>query len=333
MKNNFISALNTHIFTLIPQTPPPRLLLGLSGGPDSVFLFHTLLPLHQEKKISLECAHLNHGWRTEAVHDEQFCQKLCTKHDITLHIGYGKDLLQQLPQHKMLVRSREAQGRHVRRLFFESVILTSEVRSATSTPYIVLAHHQQDQQETFFIRLLRGTSLTGLAGMKPIDGRYVRPLLQTNKHDILTWLKTHNVQFCKDESNESSAFLRNRIRHTVIPALQKCDARFASTFQHTLNALREEQELLETLTQKTEEKLLDTDGRSNLTHFRLLHHALQKRILIRMLIKHEVLFTPSTGFLNELKRFLLHPRGGEHVISPRHSLHKQGKQFWIQHTI
>src|SRR5260221_9609791 len=137
----------------------------------------------------------------------------------------------------------------MRRYFFEKVL------QEHNADCIALAHHAQDQEETFFIRLIRGSSLTGLTAIKAKHGHYIRPLLETNKSDILAWLHENNIPYATDTTNDSSDYLRNRIRMNVLPALRTCDDRFATNFLSTLNRLQSTEQFLEQLTLKTFEDI------------------------------------------------------------------------------
>src|SRR5204863_7696103 len=148
--------------------------------------------------------------------------------------------------------SKEEFARSMRRQFLEKVAQEYNAQS------IALGHHAQDQQETFFIRLIRGTSLTGLTCMRPHHGLYIRPLLQTNKSDILDWLKAHNIGYAIDSSNESDDYLRNRIRKNVLPTIAACDARWNSNFLTTINRLKQDDTLLNDIANTTLENLTST---------------------------------------------------------------------------
>jgi len=307
----------------------PKILLGLSGGPDSVFLLHVLQRLAGVKKIELWAAHLDHEWRPESSQDTLFCQELCDR------IGV-KFIAQQASNLNLDYKfngSQEELGRKMRRLFFETLV------QEHNFDFIALAHHLQDQQETFFIRLVRGTTLSGLTCMKPIDSLYLRPLLSINKQDMLDYLDHNNIAYLQDPTNTSDDYLRNRIRKTIIPALTLCDERFNQKFETTLHALQEENEFLERLTQKTfcEIFVLNPETQKlmgNLRLFRSLDPVMQKRVLLQFLIQvltqEKVSFSPSSGYIQEILRFLMSERGGSHHLGTTWKLSKQQQTFWIE---
>jgi tRNA(Ile)-lysidine synthetase-like protein len=217
------------------------IIVGLSGGPDSVFLLHILVELSKEIPITLIVAHLNHEWRQEAHQEQLDCQALAEKFNIPFVTAKISELTLPFKRNG----SKEEYARKARRYFFEK---TAHEHNANS---IALAHHLHDQEETFFIRLIRGSSLTGLTAIKPRNGLYVRPLLETHKSEILDWLHTHNITYAVDASNDSQDYLRNRIRSTVLPALRECDNRFEKNFLTTFQRLQETELFLEKLTATT----------------------------------------------------------------------------------
>ena len=295
-------------YNLIPQNT--KIILGLSGGPDSVFLLDLLSELQTEGLIQeVIAAHLDHEWRIESPLDEQFCAKIAKKYNTPFTSSRISDLGLELK----FEGSKEEMGRKARRYFFE------QVRKKYNADTIALAHHAQDQQETFFIRLIRGASLSGLTAMKPKHGHYIRPLLETNKQDLVNYLDTHKIPYLTDPSNISQEFLRNRIRKQVIPALQKCDARFDQNFQTTIHRLQKTEFFLENLTKQTFNEI-STESQGvfyvNLKLLLNLDPIILYRILIHWLITQNVKFPISEGFLDEIIKFLKQPGSKKHQLHP-----------------
>ena len=286
---------------LIPDNA--TIILGLSGGPDSVFLLHFLAVMRQEKNLHLIAAHLNHEWRPEAEKDEQLCHELCQQ----LGISFVGKKMSELNLTLKFNGSKEEIGRKARRQFFESLAKEHNAQA------IALAHHADDQMETFFIRLIRGASLAGLAGMKPKDGLYIRPLLDIKKEQILEYLHEHNIAYALDASNQSEDYLRNRIRNSVIPGLKQCDDRFDANFSSTHDHLQQTEEFLQQLAQKTFAEISSENG-INIQKLLALHPILKTRILILWLCQAKVPFIPSQGLFDEMLRFLEKPGPGTHVF-------------------
>lgn len=299
------------------------IIIGLSGGPDSVFLLHILAALQKKYNLTLIAAHLNHEWRPKADAEEELCGQIATQ----LNIPFVSAKLSSLPLQKKYNGSKEEFARSMRRYFLEKA---AQKHNANR---IALGHHAQDQQETFFIRLIRGTSLAGLTGMHPRHGLYIRPLLETNKSDILQWLKNHNIPYAIDVSNESNDYLRNRIRKNIIPALTECDQRWNNNFLATINRLKDDDALLNEIAQSTLNALLmqqDTKEVFDTKQFMSTHSSLHHRVIILWLIHHNVQFPITQAFLDEIIRFLSQLRGGTHVIHEQWSIVKKQGRAWIE---
>jgi tRNA(Ile)-lysidine synthase len=298
--------------------------VGLSGGPDSVFLLHFLASLQKEYNLSLIAAHLNHEWRPEADQEQKDCEALTKKLNIPFVTAKRSELSATFKHNG----SQEEYGRKMRRYFFEKVLREHNADG------IALAHHAQDQEETFFIRLIRGASLTGLTAIKPQHGVYIRPLLETNKSDILAWLHEHNIPYAVDKTNDSSNYLRNRIRMNVLPALRTCDDRFATNFLCTLKRLKETEQFLEQLTHKTFEnisEIKDNQRYINIPQLLALDETVRHRILMHWLITENVPFPTTQAFLDEIMRFLQNKNGGTHAAHQKWSIvKKQTNTFLIK---
>ena len=298
------------------------IIVGLSGGPDSVFLLKTLMLIKDAYNLKLIAAHLNHEWRNDADQDELFCKQLaanCALEYTTMRASAM--ILNRKPN-----GSQEEHGRLLRRQFFEQAM---QHYGATS---IALAHHRDDQYETFFIRLLRGASLTGLASIRPQNGHYIHPLLTVSKESILAYLQHNNINYCIDPTNKSNAYLRNNVRSMVLPALVSCDRRFTTTFERTLQQLQETECFLETLAENifnTITRKQDNTLLLDLLAFRTLDHVLQKRIVMHWLCHANVPFTPSQGFLKEVINFLLSLQGGTHKLGTSWLIRKKKSTAFI----
>ena len=281
--------------------------IGLSGGPDSIFLLNFLAPLHHYGFITLIAAHLDHQWRTESGKDVALCQHACQTLGITLITQRVSDLACSIRYNG----SKEDVARQQRRFFFETV------RHTYGADCIALGHHTDDQDETFFIRLLRGTSLSGLVGMRAQAGRYIRPLLCLRKKEIVDYLDEHTIAYITDSTNVSDDFLRNRLRNTVLPALKQADPRFAITFSKTLEQLQATEAFLEKYSLQQYELLVEhknAEHTLNIKKFELLDQVIQYRVVIHWLRDYHVNFPVRNNFFAEIIQFLLQPQGGTHQI-------------------
>ena len=185
-----------------------RYLIGLSGGADSVALLMLLLPLIRERRINAEAIHVNHGLRgVESDEDERFCSMLCKKEGISLTVFRAN----------LAGKKDENSARKARFAAFR------ERYTETGSDGLILAHHADDQAETYLMRLLRGAGPDGLACMKTdetVGGiRILRPMLAMRREEIRNALQNDGISWREDTSNENAVYLRNRIRKELIPLL------------------------------------------------------------------------------------------------------------------
>jgi len=332
------------------------LIIGLSGGPDSVFLLHVLAHLRSFFKLNLIAAHLDHGWRDNSADDVEFCKRIAAHYDVEFISAHAHD---SKHQHKYN-GSREDMGRMLRRTFFENLAERYQAHA------IALGHHADDNNETFFLRLIRGSGISGLACMRPRDGIYIRPLLCMRKHEILEFLHKHNQEYLTDSTNNSTVFLRNSIRKNALPVLETIDPRFAANLNRTINNLAQTDLFLEQLTQKTYGSLvadgacphsLDTNssryslGMSGETargecptkpdisshsaslvfdQFMHLDPYMQKRILELFFINNKAHFVPSENFYKEIFKFL-NSSATRHELHTTWALVKKNNKLSIEH--
>lgn len=210
---------------------------GISGGADSVCLLLVLLELQKEIGFKIVAVHVNHGLRgKEADADETFVKRICNERGVPVETYYA-DVAAIARERK---QSTEEAGREVRREFFE------QARIKYAGTKIALAHHQNDNAETFLFRLARGTGLKGLGGIAPVKGRFIRPLLCVNRGEIEEYLREYSISFCSDASNESDEYARNRIRNHLIPFMQtELNEQTIGHINETMEQMRLTQEYLE----------------------------------------------------------------------------------------
>lgn len=184
--------------------------LGASGGGDSQALLLLLLSAQKEIPFQLSLLHVHHGLRNTADRDEAFVRAFAEKHHLSLRIFHGD--VANLAKEEGL--SIEEAARDFRCALFLEVLEENERNK------VFLAHHKQDQAETVLMRMVRGSGIPGLTGMTPIRGRFYRPLLETSKEELLSYLKEKGESFCYDETNDSDFALRNKLRHHIFPYLE-----------------------------------------------------------------------------------------------------------------
>lgn len=298
-----------------------KIILGLSGGPDSIFLLHALLPLHRNKTATIIAAHLDHEWRKDSFKDVEFCKQLTN----SLGIQLVTAKISELSLNVKYNGSQEDMGRRMRRHFFTTV------RMQENANKVALAHHADDQQETFFIRLLRGTSLTGLTCMQPEQDGYIRPLLGISKKEILAYLDEHKIVYLTDPTNDSENYLRNRIRKRIIPELTAVDHRFEKNFEKTLNRLQETERFFDKLAKQTCDSIIASNNKSlSINPFLDLDIVMQHRVLIEWLCAHQVNFPVTEAFLYEIIRFFNNKKNNLHQIHENWIIEKKADKALIQ---
>ena len=219
--------------------PGDTVVVAVSGGADSVALLDILVSL-RDLNLNLVAAHLNHMLRgDESDGDEEFVRSLADIHGLPFVVR-RVDVDDVARRER---RSLEDAGRAARYAFFDEVAAT---RGAAS---VALAHHAGDQAETVLLRLLRGAGGSGLCAMAPKSaGRYVRPLLGVSRGEIEEYLAARGIAWRNDSSNEDGNFLRNRIRHELIPFLAGYNPAISERLNATAEALAADEECLEAAT-------------------------------------------------------------------------------------
>ena len=198
-------------------TQGDAVIVALSGGADSVCLL-TVLKQLATPEFLLRAVHVHHGIRgAEADRDEAFAQKLCESLSVPLCVAYCH-VPAYAAEHGL---SEEEAGRILRYQVLEKEAGKWEQElPAGSRVKIALAHHRDDNAETILHHLLRGSGLTGLAGIRPVQGRRIRPLLCVGREEIRAYLEAGHISWCEDSTNQSPDYTRNRIRSQVLPLLK-----------------------------------------------------------------------------------------------------------------
>ncbi len=284
----------------------PGLLVACSGGPDSTCLLSVLLGLKQDCELNTKVAHFAYGLRgDESKAEFEFIQSLCKKENIEF---FSRHLTEE--ERKLLLKSGlQAKARKLRYDYFQ------EISEKTRT-VITVAHNSQDQVETFFLNLLRGAGLPGLVGMSEWDGKLFRPLLHVSREEIMQYLERHSVQYCVDSSNDELKYKRNRIRHQLLPLLDKLEGANKKTITRTMEHLARENDYLSEETEKLLKSLVREEplhGHSlSAKGVSALHPALQNRILRHLLILFAQDFSLcSSALVEELREMILYGKEGQ----------------------
>ena len=256
-----------------------RVLLALSGGVDSMVLAKLLLISQQDNKTTrqqdepiansqqptansqLAFAHCNFHLRgDDSNRDEKFVTEFAKENDIPIFIKHF-DTEKYAKENSLSI---EMAARELRYAWFK------ELKETHNFNKVALAHHGDDQIETFFINFLRGSGIKGLKGMKPQNDFYIRPLLWSNRNEIETFAKENGIQWVEDYTNQETVYLRNKIRHNIIPVFDEMKNNARQSLNFSINCLSSENDLYRSL---IEEKFaaienVDDDYRSvDVKHF------------------------------------------------------------------
>jgi len=258
-----------------------RLIVGVSGGIDSMVLLHVLNTFRQEFDLSLIVAHVNHGLRPdESERETELVQK--ESEQLSLPFEYGQFDAKEFQRAAGL--SLQDACRRIRFHFFNSLL------SKYHAQKIALGHNADDQVETVLLRLMRGSGLKGLRGMLPIrDGRVIRPLLQVWRREIESFATGNSIPSLLDSSNLKKRYLRNRLRLDLIPLIEReYQSNFKAVIMRTSTILREENDYLERVGEDAYQKIVreEKDTHSfKFSEYDSLHQAIRRRVLQKIFEK------------------------------------------------
>ena len=263
-----------------------KIVIGVSGGPDSICLLHVLYGLKERLGIEIVVAHVNHMLRDVADLETEYVQNFCKKLGIEFYVKKA-DILEISKTQK---KGTEEVGRQVRYDFFD------EVAKKTNSNKIATAHNSNDRAETVILNILRGSGLSGLKGIEPIrDNKYIRPLINTDRQDIENYCNDNKLEPKYDKTNNENIYTRNKVRNTVIPYIKK---EFNPNIIKTINRLSslatEENEYLQAITKQEFENLLIEKTENiilDLHKFNSLNLVIKRRLILYTI--NEVLHTTN----------------------------------------
>ena len=215
-------------------------MLAVSGGADSVCLFDVFCRLQIVLDLKLVCVHVNHGLREAAVRDEAFVRELAGRNGVPFYVLHA-DVRKEAANRKM---SEEEAGRLIRYEYF------NRIADEQSADYILTAHHRDDCAETVLFNFFRGSSLRGLGGIRPVKGRYLRPLLCVSREEIEAYLQERKLSYVTDETNVQEIYSRNRIRHRILPEAEGIVPNASAHIAKTAEELQEIEDYLQEETEK-----------------------------------------------------------------------------------
>ena len=300
MLNNFQNHINQNLSFLNKS----RLLIAISGGLDSVVLTH----LCHQLKLNIALAHCNFNLRgNESDGDEEFVLQLAEDLDLEVFI----ESFETEDYAKTYKLSTQMAARELRYNWFE------ELAEQLNFDFILTAHHADDNLETFLINLSRGTGLDGLMGIPEVNNKIVRPLLTFSREDIETYAKDNKLKWREDSSNASNKYLRNKLRHDVIPVLKEINPFLLQNFESTQNHLQDSKQIIEDTIVRIQKKAVyvDNDNVIRLSIKKLKKLSNPKAYLFELL--KDFNFTEWDDVTN-----LLDAQSGKQVFSSTHRLLK-----------
>jgi len=251
------------------------LLVGVSGGPDSIALLYLLMDIRDECGFALRVAHLNHGFRKEAAGEAEFVGKVAAS--LGLPVSIRSIDVPSIMEMEGL--SAQEAARDVRYAFFEE-----EAREAGARR-VALAHTADDQAETVLMRLLRGSGPLGLSGIPPVRGIFVRPLIECTRKEIEDYLYERNIPFVTDSSNLKMDYMRNRVRMELLPFLESYNPNIRKVLSRAAEIAHIDNQFIEIESDKfyLEKMVRDSEQQDNITiemdGFKELHQAISSRVI------------------------------------------------------
>jgi len=275
--------------------PDDCIVVGLSGGADSVALLHVLLQLKARLAISeIVAVHVNHGLRDEAASDENFVRDLCAHLNIPLQVCHA-DVSGFAMQEGIGI---EEAGRILRYKYFNNAVVNPE---STQVPPIKIAtgHHQNDNTETIILNLARGSGLQGLCGIPPVNDNIIRPLINVSRAEIEQYLLEHGLKYVTDASNYSNEYARNRVRNIVLPTLETAlNPNVIQTIAKNAMLFQEDNDLLEDIADQAFANCITTGVQNqiaiNIQTLKTLPTPIARRVILRA-VKDQAKKLPGQG--------------------------------------
>ena len=232
-----------------------KVVIGVSGGPDSITLLNVLNKFKEKLNIKIYVAHINHSIRKEADEETEYVREFCKK--IGVEFFFKKIDVEQ--EAKKLKIGTEEAGRNIRYAFFE------EVAKKVGANKIATAHNSNDNAETVLMNIIRGTSISGLKGIEKMrDNKFIRPLIETTRDKIEEYCKIENLNPRYDKSNKENVYTRNKVRNLLIPYIQKeFNPNIIEGINRLSNIATEEERFLNSLVEEEYKRILIKERRES----------------------------------------------------------------------
>lgn len=286
-----------------------KILVGLSGGADSVCLTHILLSLKESLNTEVFAAHVNHGIRgKEAERDENFVKDFAEKYKITLFVKHA-DVPNESRKRGI---SEELCGREIRYEFFDEIVRKYTINS------IATAHNKNDNAETVLMNFIRGTSISGICGIPVKRGNIIRPILGLSRDEIIQYIEENNLDYVTDSTNLAADYTRNKVRLNLIPQIQgEYNTNFINVAVKNAANLSMDRDLLEKLADDAEQRCIENNS-IKLCDFNKEHRALQRRILYRALTRITGTSDVSSLYIDDIEKLIL-GQSGKRIDLPQNT--------------
>lgn len=288
-----------------------HLLIALSGGPDSVCLLKVLSMLKDELEISLSAIYIDHRLRPDETPLEiDFCKKICDSLSIQLSIK-SIDVLSFALSEKI---SKQEAARELRyRAFHETAF---ELKADK----IVIGHNADDQAETILIRLIRGAGPLGLSGIPPVRQKIIRPLIEVERVEIEAFIDAHDIGFVVDSSNLTDRYVRNKIRHIIMPEIKKINPSVVKTISRTAAIYRSEERYFDILVTKSMMKMISRKNDQSIelfiTPLQILEPVILRRLLRRAVDETRGLKGITFVHIEDIIKLIKNGKSGDRIYLP-----------------
>lgn len=254
-----------------------KIVLGVSGGPDSITMLDILKDLKETMNFEIYVVHVNHMIRgQDAINDQKYVENYCNKNNIEF---YTKAIdVQEIAKSKKI--GVEEAGRIARYEAFE------EILKKTNSNKIATAHNKNDKVETIIMHILRGSGVSGLKGISPIrDNKFIKPLIECSREEIEKYCEINKLNPCIDKTNFENSYTRNKIRNIVIPYIkEQFNPNIVETIERLSEVISSEDEYISEITQKEYEKLLISKQENQieikLKEFNILDNVIKSRLIL-----------------------------------------------------
>ena len=257
-----------------------KVILGVSGGPDSIAMLNILNDIKNDKNLHMNfdiiVAHVNHMIREEAIDDQRFVENFCKKIGVSF---YAKSIdVQKIANNKKI--GTEEAGRNARYEFFDEIL---EKENANK---IAIAHNKNDKIETIIMNMLRGSGIAGLKGIEPIkNNKYIRPLIECERFEIEEYCAKNGIEPRIDRTNFENVYTRNKVRNIVIPFIkQEFNPNIIQTMDRLSDLVKEEDEYLEKLVETKYNDYVEKEDKvqiiMNLKDFNTEEKVIKSRLLL-----------------------------------------------------